>query len=435
MNRPAVALLACMALFPMARDASALTREQVLEHAAAYAEHLWECSLDNTVLPANCDDEWICDWAPGTYVGLPYDWGGYKTIEEFDQDLVDGLGAGSHKWHGVLWCTTGLDCSGFVSQCWEAPHLSTSTMFVVAEEIDPDDILPADAYNKAGSHIVLWVGRADNGAPVFYEAAGNPVNKVRLNEGASWSYLSGYLPIRLSTLGDVPPLTEGTPDNPIEIHAFPFADDNNTILSPSKQWDAYSCAPDKREWGPEIVYHFFVAMGGDLTVSVTDPAGVDVDVHLLSAPDPDACLIRNDKTFTATLTGAGDYWIAADSWTDPQGTSYPGSYHLDVDFTAVPPADVELVKEALSDVPVEMGVAEDPIPDTVDVLITTTDPAYLPNGTGCAAAPVSATTPGLDSTLLIFFFALVFVRRREHGSSSFVIDNPATVTRNERTPE
>lgn len=58
-------------------------------------------------------------------MGLPYDWGGYMTLFQFDQQINAGYGAGSYPEHGVLSCTAGVDCSGFVSKAWDSGHYAT----------------------------------------------------------------------------------------------------------------------------------------------------------------------------------------------------------------------------------------------------------------------------------------------------------------------
>lgn len=50
------------------------------------------------------------------------------SLFTFDQGIEDGLGAGSYPDDGILDCTVGLNCSGFVSQAWQTGHYTTSSM-------------------------------------------------------------------------------------------------------------------------------------------------------------------------------------------------------------------------------------------------------------------------------------------------------------------
>ena len=128
-------------------QASAVTREEALDHAADYAIHSWTMATVNET--ADCSSSYESDYTPGTYMGVPYDWGGYVTIDEFDEQIAEGLGAGSHSWHGILSCTTGVDCSGYVSEVWETGHYATSTIDAVTTDISASALERGDALNDA----------------------------------------------------------------------------------------------------------------------------------------------------------------------------------------------------------------------------------------------------------------------------------------------
>ena len=314
--------------------AAAIDRPGALDHAAAYALHEW--TSGNANLYASCTDGYESDYSPGTHVGLPYDWGGYMTLDEFDQQIADGYGAGSHSWHGILWCTAGVDCSGYVSQTWETGHYSTSSFYSVTHDIAAADVKPADAYNDAGSHIVLFTYETDAGTPVFYEAAGS-AEQVRVNAGSGWSYLSGYTPIRFDDMREGT-FTPGTAADPREIAAFPFSDQRWTAGSASDSLDGYACAPTTDESGPEVLYHFHTPTGGTLTAVVSDDEGVDIDIHVLTSLDAASCLDRDDTTVTIDVP-AGDVYLSLDTWVS--GQEFPGPYLLTATFTGTvtPPGE------------------------------------------------------------------------------------------------
>ncbi len=323
-----------IALALMAAPALAVDRERVLDNAVEYTTHTWTMTEEN--LTADCSSSYESQYSPGTWVGLPYDWGGYMTTETFDEQIAAGYGAGSHSWHGSLSCTAGLDCSGFLSMVWETGHYSTSTFDAVTDVISVSDLDRADGFNKAGSHCALFAYETAGGIPVFYEAAGTP-DKVRINADSGWSYLNGYDAIRFEGIEDG--ASTGTADNPVEIDAFPFTDLRWTAGAASDVLDAYSCAPDTDESGPEVLYIFTAAEAGTLEVVVSDDSGVDIDIHVLTGPSEDACLARDDAEVSLTV-GPGEVWLALDTYVGSR--EYPGPYLLTATFTGAlgdPPAD------------------------------------------------------------------------------------------------
>lgn len=307
--------------------ALAIPREAVLDSAAQYTTHVWTATSANTT-SVSCSSDWESDYGPGTYTALPYDWGGYMTLAEFDEQIAAGYGAGSHSWHGSLWCTAGVDCSGFVSELWQSGHYATSTFYAVTSDIGWSDLKRGDAINDAGSHIVLYTHESEGGWPVFYESCGS--YGVRLNSTGGWGYVSGYQPVRYDDIEDGP--STGTAGTPIEIAAFPYEDSRWTAGATSDTLDGYSCSPSSNEAGPEMLYHFYARTAGTLEAVVSDASGVDIDLHVLTAPSADACLVRDDTNVSIEV-GPGDVWLSLDTWVSSSGTEYPGPYILTATFT------------------------------------------------------------------------------------------------------
>ena len=342
-RRPSRLIYACVLVLGLSilpSTAFGRDRDEVMACARDYAELEWYCGPENLVV--DCSSDWESDYEVGDYVGVPYDWGGWVSTARFLADLEEGKGAGSHSWHGILECTTGVDCSGFVSQCWQCGRQTTGTLSSVADEIGPDELLPGDVWNDADSHVVIHSGWLEDGRPTFYEASGG-ASKVVHTTDADWSYLDGYTPLRylwIEGSGDpdnpYPIEGEGTIGNPYLISGFPFQHYGNTAESPSSEFDYYNCAPDTPEPGPEVFYRLDLSEDGDLTLEVEDAFGIDVDLHLLSAPDAASCLGRHDRRLTLRLE-AGRYYIVADTWS---GDEYAGPYRLSVDFVpAIPDTD------------------------------------------------------------------------------------------------
>jgi hypothetical protein len=126
----------------------------------------------------------------------------------------------------------------------------------------------------------------------------------------------------------------GAPCNPIPIDELPFRDSRDTRDAPSAAFDAYACAPDTDESGPEVVYRVDVAEPGLLGARIEEEPrdGIDVDVHLLAGrPDPDACVARDHVGLNAQVQ-PGTYYVVVDTWVNGDGMALPGPYTLDVDF-------------------------------------------------------------------------------------------------------
>ena len=315
-----------------ASAAHAITRQQVMVRARSYAYHPWRCGAAN--LTASCSSAYKSTYRPGDYMGLPYDWGGYMTLFQFDQQIGKGYGAGSYAKDGVLSCTSGLDCSGYVSKCWDAGHFSTSTMYKTSSTISKAAVLPGDAFNQAGYHVILYSHTLKNGDPIFYEAAGY---NVHINVSGGWSYTSGYTPIRYTKISGT---TAGTPvgtlQNPILIKTLPYTDSRDTTQAASDVLDGCAAAPTKDESGPEYVYAVTFTKPGKVTVSVSDDVGVDIDVHLYGAKNTNNCLARHDAAFTYKVD-CGTYYIVADTFRS-NGKDQAGKYNLKVTFSPTPGA-------------------------------------------------------------------------------------------------
>ena len=166
------------------------------------------------------------------------------------------------------------------------------------------------------------------------------MNMVESYEGANywrvgytvrtWANNSGYEPRRYVAILDDGGSRPGSAENPIPISGSSFVDNNTTVAGPSDLFDAYSCAPSTNESGPEVIYLLELSQPATVTVAVSDGAGIDVDPHLLSDLDSQACVARDDVHFTVPSLASGLYYIVADTWVNGSGQQLAGAYQITV---------------------------------------------------------------------------------------------------------
>ena len=309
-----------------ATSASAVTRTEVLIKAKAFAYHPWTATSANTT--ASCKAAYKSIYSPGDFMGLPYDWGGYMSLFQFDQQIAQGYGAGSFPEDGILSCTAGVDCSGFVSQIWNAGHTTTSGVDQISSVISKAQMLPGDIFNDAGNHMAMYSHLLGNGEPALYESVFYNVHYSM----PGWSWLNGYIPRRYTNItGTTADDPSGTTQKPIAITSFPFVDSRNTAQSSSDVLDGCGADPSTSESGPEYIYQITLTQPGTLTVSVQDDVGVDIDVHLYTSMNTNDCVARHDTSFSKNVD-CGTYYVVADTFSK-SGTALSGAYTLTVNFT------------------------------------------------------------------------------------------------------
>ena len=120
---------------------------------------------------------------------------------------------------------------------------------------------------------------------------------------------------------------DGTSACAFWVESFPFSDARTTAAAPASAWDGYNCSAAD-ESGAEWVYRFTLDEASTLRVEVESAPGVDVDVHLLDAADPDACLTRDDLEFTYAIE-PGRYFLVADTYVS-DGVELAGEFELRV---------------------------------------------------------------------------------------------------------
>lgn len=191
-------------------------RDRVLNHARRYAEFEWTASQENALhgedprgTHVDTPDEtfdpdgWRLDGSSN--IGMPYAWGGFSSIEDFERGLREGRLAGhvpSSEHMTASSYSVGLDCSGLVSRCWELPlKQSTRSLGSLCTELESyDDLLPGDIINKFDSHVVLFMGYVD---PERQRMRVIEAARLRVKESEYGTELlrkSGFVPMRYAPL-------------------------------------------------------------------------------------------------------------------------------------------------------------------------------------------------------------------------------------------
>ncbi len=169
---------------PLAKPATVISREQTLAIADTYVQHEWVCKEENltegVVTDPDGDKILTADWIQiGTNQRVPYKWGGFDLLSVFDNGLENGDYAGDTYTDGNVGSkyARGVDCSGYVSRCWQLPYqVSTRQMddpaqgAIVQQYNSWADLKPGDAIHRHG-HVILFVKHNDNGSLKCVEAA------------------------------------------------------------------------------------------------------------------------------------------------------------------------------------------------------------------------------------------------------------------------
>jgi hypothetical protein len=157
-------------------------REKVVSCALAYANYSWKPTYKNIfhgydthgIFINTPDSNYIsakynCGWwtVDQFNKGMPYNWGGSSTIEEFDTGITAGKFAGnvpdSRDNDASKYCV-GVDCSGLVTICWGVvKRLSTRSITEIASSLDSmNSLLPGDIILLPGSHVMIFINFVDD---------------------------------------------------------------------------------------------------------------------------------------------------------------------------------------------------------------------------------------------------------------------------------
>jgi len=169
---------------PYSGETQYISRKKMITIAEAYADHEWYptvenefhgfCNYCNKQVHTPDSGFYPSGWIVGQKnIGVPYQWGGFSSLsglglsseEDFDEQYTGtGEYSGIIHYGGDIWienneCSRacGVDCSGFVSRCWNLPSKqSTSTLPWVSNQIKFDSLKPGDVFDEPGFHVILF---------------------------------------------------------------------------------------------------------------------------------------------------------------------------------------------------------------------------------------------------------------------------------------
>ena len=155
-----------------------ITRQAMIDTAQVYTELEWTC---HNTFTSSTHGAFI---AGRTYIGEAYRYGGN-----------DHWAAFLYKVHVLKLKPrqeAGIDCSAFVSKCWDFSFRPTThTLPDVSAPILRSKLRTGDILNKIGSHTVLVEHASPAGPVVVYEAVGGTIARV-VRRSVSWARFDGY---------------------------------------------------------------------------------------------------------------------------------------------------------------------------------------------------------------------------------------------------
>lgn len=184
-----------------------ISRSQAIANALSYyTSFTWSCSNANLIPKAN----WTCPsyvTGAGSYNSMPYCYGGYSTIADFNYGILTGRNVGNTTLSNAATQlydngeTVGLDCSGFVCRAWGCGRYYTSNLNTVCNSINISNIAQGDILLKQtspNSHVMMFYYTLSSTNIVTIEATiSYGYDRVNLlNHSKGYLLSNGYSPYK-----------------------------------------------------------------------------------------------------------------------------------------------------------------------------------------------------------------------------------------------
>jgi len=190
---------------------ASISRSQIMSTASAYHAKQWYCNRYNYE-GTYAEKPWqrpryINQGYNRYYQFVPYCWGGFSSLSGFDSELSSNWAAGNIDTTGnYKQRTAGVDCSGYVSRCWELSS-KRNTYGLMSSDISVRlnnfaELKQGDILCNA-DHVMIFHYRDANGNYVLYESTKlNAYDRVAHTARSKSSVESSYGPYRYKYLLD-----------------------------------------------------------------------------------------------------------------------------------------------------------------------------------------------------------------------------------------
>lgn len=189
-----------------------ISRVEVLQIADTYhTDFSWTCTAANLASLTNWTKPRYVSGA-GTYTCMPYCWGKWNSPSEFTTGLSNGGRVGNIS-TTFLASTYGVDCSGFVSRCWNLDQrYYTGSLPSLCSQLTYSSLQDGDLLNK---HVAnsdgTWEGHAilfekvQGSVFVCYESTTlNSYDRVAHTTRTPSSLQGSYVALRYKNITDFP---------------------------------------------------------------------------------------------------------------------------------------------------------------------------------------------------------------------------------------
>lgn len=150
-----------------------IDRSFIQQTAESYYTCIWYCSPDNySTYRKSTRPRYIKD--PNlNYNRIPYNWGGWDSLDGFLNKILQGKTAGNINTKKVYSIIAGVDCSGYVQRCWGLNDYKRNTIMLddpsISYKISVENIKFGDTWNSTG-HIMIYQDKDGYGNYILYES-------------------------------------------------------------------------------------------------------------------------------------------------------------------------------------------------------------------------------------------------------------------------